>query len=130
MKGEALWKKWARERQPWDNPVPSTTGLRGEKGPRQVLEDVAGTGLWRLQHPLLCACAPLCAARIASIVVVPIVWRPLALVLIVLAPLLGILRGEQEYWVISLHSRLCLLSFCGPPSTHGPFDRDHSALER
>lgn len=48
-------------------------------------------GLWRLQHPLLCAGAPLCAARVASIVVVPVVWRPLALVLVVLAPLLGIL---------------------------------------
>lgn len=56
-----------------------------------MLVDAGGAGLWRLQHPLLCACAPLRAARIASIVVVPIVWRPLALVLIVLAPLLGIL---------------------------------------
>lgn len=47
--------------------------------------------LWRLQHLLLCACAPLRAARVASVVVVPVVRWPLALVLIVLAPLLGIL---------------------------------------
>lgn len=40
---------------------------------------------------LLCACAPLCVPRVAPIVVVPVVWRPLALVLIVLVPLLGIL---------------------------------------
>lgn len=61
------------------------------EGPRQVLVEAAGMGLWRLQHLLLCACAPLCAARVSSIVIVPVVRRPLALVLIVLAPLLGIL---------------------------------------
>lgn len=56
-----------------------------------MLVEAASMSLWRLQHLLLCACAPLRAARVASIVVVPVVWRPLALVLIVLAPLLGIL---------------------------------------
>lgn len=45
---------------------------------------------------LLCACAPLCVPRVAPIVVVPVVWRPLALVLIVLVPLLGILEREKS----------------------------------
>lgn len=63
-----------------------------EKGPRQALVQEAGSGPGSLQtHWLLCACATLCAAGVAPVVVVPIVWRPLALVLIVLVPLLGIL---------------------------------------
>lgn len=33
----------------------------------------------------------MCVPRVAPVVVVPVVWRPLALVLIVLVPLLGIL---------------------------------------
>lgn len=99
------------------------------EGPRQALVEAAGMGLWRLQHLLLCACAPLCAARVSSIVIVPVVRRPLALVLIVLAPLLGILGREQEYQVISHHSRLSLRSSHGPPSTHEPFDRKQSALD-
>lgn len=40
---------------------------------------------------LLCACAPLCVPGVAPVVIVPVVWRPLALVLIVLVPLLGVL---------------------------------------
>lgn len=42
-------------------------------------------------HWLLRAGAPLCVPGVASVVIVPVVRRPLALVLIVLVPLLGIL---------------------------------------
>lgn len=42
-------------------------------------------------HWLLSARAPLCVPGVAPVVVVPVVWWPLALVLIVLVPLLGIL---------------------------------------
>ena len=44
---------------------------------------------------LLCACAPLCVPGVAPVVIVPVVWRPLALVLIVLVPLLGVLGREK-----------------------------------
>lgn len=99
------------------------------EGPRQALVEAAGMGLWRLQHLLLCACAPLCAARVSSIVIVPVVRRPLALILIVLAPLLGILGREQEYQVISppLQTVPSLLSW--PTLHHEPSDRKQSALE-
>lgn len=60
-----------------------------DERPRWALVEEAGGGLrgtW-----LLSACAPLCVPGVAPVVVVPVVWRPLALVLIVLVPLLGIL---------------------------------------
>lgn len=50
-------------------------------------------------HWLLSACAPLCVPGVAPVVVVPVVWRPLALVLIVLVPLLSILGRKQKYRV-------------------------------
>lgn len=87
-------RQWAGGRQPWDDPIPSTTGSGGGRGGAE-----AGAGGGSRQGPLgasgshwlLCACATLCVPGVAPIVVVPVVWRPLALVLIVLVPLLGIL---------------------------------------
>lgn len=66
-----------------------------DEKPRWALVEEAGGGLqgtW-----LLSACAPLCVPGVAPVVVVPVVWRPLALVLIVLVPLLGILGRNQEH---------------------------------
>lgn len=84
-------RQWAGGRQPWGDPSPSTTGpgggRRGGRGGRWWRKPAGASRA----HWLLCACAPLCVPGVAPIVVVPVVWRPLALVLIVLVPLLGIL---------------------------------------
>lgn len=69
-----------------------------DERPRWALVEEAGGGLrgtW-----LLSACAPLCVPGVAPVVVVPVVWRPLALVLIVLVPLLGILGRNQDHQVV------------------------------
>lgn len=60
--------------------------MRGHGG-RWWRKPVGASGI----HWLLSACAPLCVPGVAPVVVVPVVWRPLALVLIVLVPLLSIL---------------------------------------
>lgn len=92
-------RQQAGGRQPWDDPILSTTGPDGaDERPRWALVEEAGGGLrgtW-----LLSARAPLCAPGVAPVVVVPVVWRPLALVLIVLVPLLGILGRNQERQVV------------------------------
>lgn len=88
-------RQWAGGRQPWGDPSPSTTGpgggRRGGRGGRWWRKPAGASRA----HWLLCACAPLCVPGVAPIVVVPVVWRPLALVLIVLVPLLGILGREK-----------------------------------
>lgn len=53
-----------------------------------LVEEAAGASG---AHWLLSARAPLRVPGVAPVVIVPVVWRPLALVLIVLVPLLGIL---------------------------------------
>lgn len=60
-----------------------------DEGPWRALveEAVGASGV----HWLLSACAALCVPGVAPVVVVSVVWRPLALVLIVLVPLLSIL---------------------------------------
>lgn len=69
-----------------------------DEGPWWALVQEAGgaSGV----HWLLSACAPLCVPGVAPVVVVPVVWRPLALVLIVLVPLLSVLGRNQKYRVV------------------------------
>lgn len=62
-------------------------GRRGGRGGRWWRKPAGASRA----HWLLCACASLCVPGVAPVVVVPVVWWPLALVLIVLVPLLGIL---------------------------------------
>lgn len=61
-----------------------------------LVEEVAGASR---AHWLLSARAPLRVPGVAPVVIVPVVWRPLALVLIVLVPLLGILGRNQKHQV-------------------------------
>ena len=88
-------------RAPWKGGSPGRTRPPAPRDPVGVDKRGQGGRWWRKPagasrtHWLLCACAPLCVPGVAPVVVVPIVRRPLALVLIVLVPLLGILGREK-----------------------------------
>lgn len=91
-------------------------------------------------HWLLRAGAPLCVPGVASVVIVPVVRRPLALVLIVLVPLLGILGvGGREtkntrLSIIQTHigilpwSRSCQGSDMGPSKNQGNLEEQVTDL--